>query len=536
MILLNQWVSIPGYAEDSSSELSGSSKIVSNLELLKKLNPQDIASEAWIEQARQRLFGFGDANYRLYMSKLPYVLNEPEKLQTTLSLQINKLEESWDKIEPKYGEIDTFSDYAKNHKIVAFDPNHYQNIISLETNDNSQTVWMWDLDLNSAYVLHAERGGHHTIKEVVYSPWNSKQLVMFGDYTVSLIDLDWSRDFKPKGIHFTSSKITKVIDLGKERSRLTFMTANGRIHILANSPDISSSSNVAIIAQFEHPGAIDMLVHPYNKNQLVSFSQFEIKVWDLSQNRLISTTALESTVLSGIKRPPIFLSSNPEHVLVWADIGKLHRFDLKAAKRVNSEPTHWACARSLTDFVVTKQPERLVVLCESDLLRVYDTSTLDLLETIQLNNYGFKGDLSLQDDRLYVWFQEASMLILLDSTSFEELGVISEDCVTGVSPKEPDYFCIDPEDEMVFRDIDFYPFDKNRLVSSNGEALYFWDLDKQQMHALPIDSETMPSDVTIHMHPNNPNLIFAIDKYGILQYWDFWSQASTSFPNYLDLD
>ena len=534
--MISSGVSATVCAQDSGFHLTGELESVSNIELLKKLSPNDFGFEDWVEQARQRLFGFGDANYRIYMSKLPYVLNDPQKLRTTLSLQIEKLEESWEKIEPKYGEIDSFSDYAKSHKIAAFDPDHYQNFVSLETKESSQKVWMWDLDLNSVYVLYSEQSRYHTINEVMYSPWNSKQLVMFADYIISLLDLDWSREFKPNGIHFTSSKITKVIDLGRASQQLLFMTANGQISILGNNADSNAPANVAIMAQFEHPDAIDVLVHPYNKKQLVSYSQFEIKVWDLVEKKLVSTTNLDSTVLSGIKRPPIFLPSNPEHVLVWAEIGKLHRFDIKTAQRVNSEPTHWACARSVTDLVITKQPERLVVLCESDLLRIYDTSTLDLIETIELKNKGFKGDLALQDDRLYVWFEEASMLILLDSKNFDELGVISEDCAIDAPFQESDYFCIDPQDEMVFQDIHFYPFDQNRLVSSNGEALYFWNLDKHQMHALPIDSETPPSDVTIHMHPKNPNLILAIDKYGVLQYWDFWSQASLSFPNYPDLD
>lgn len=513
---------------------SGEIKQLSNLRLASKLQGQDSGFEAWIERARERLLGFGDANYSLYMSRLPYVTGRPERLQATLFGQITRLEESWVKLEPRYGEINTFSAHALSHKVLAYDPRHYQNIVTLETKEKSQKVWMWDLELNVAYLLHSELGGHHKIQDVVYSPWNTRQLVMFGDVTVSILDLEWSKDFKPYGVYFTSSKITKIINLGSERKQLVFMTASGRINVLTNNDLNGLGSGVSIAASFEHPEAKGLLVHPYNKNQLISYSQFEIKVWDLNEKKLLSTTYLESTVLSGIRNPPIFLPSNPDHVLVWAEIGKLHRFDLKTSQRVNSEPTHWACARSVDGFVVTKQPERLVVLCESDLLRIYDTTSLDLVDTVELMNKGFKGDISLQGDRLHVWFHEASMMLILDAKTFDEIGAISEDCDPAISLIESSYICIDPQDELIFRDLEFYPFEKNRMVSSNGEALYFWSLDENKLQALPIDSESMPSNIKLHMHPKNPNLIFTIDTNGMLQYWDFWSQAAFTFPDYLD--
>lgn len=408
-------------------------------------------------------------------------------------------------------------------KIIDFDPNNHDRIL----------VEVRQINRVELYLIDTTQGQSHLIAATLQDPNLEAKFIPFMKNKILLNDMDGL------SVVDISSPVNPIWEMITPRLFRKIIIVPGTNAVALISPDNfgwglvfdEGAYTLKNMMQFANPGAsIEQMITSSDYPGIVfTVTKEKIFIWKPDDNNYLKTIDISSVV----SWKSAYLHQKKEDTItVLSANGIVTNYKVSTGERMAERDLGIECGRLTAGASLRSDGKRFLVSCKDYTLAIVDAKTLKLKGRVATPGASHHL-LPLGAGSKYAITREdrGRLIALVDTEKTKFEGYITRNCGAKLTLKV--FACLRPNPVLPVNILSAVvnPWDKQRLLTTNGSELTIWDTEFKQVHNLSVFDPEFREMAEIYINPHNPNKVYALQFNGWLAVVDFWKGAKKLVSN-----
>ena len=440
-----------------------------------------------------------------------------QKILSDASEQFLALNQVWKDAKPFMYTLKPSSP-ADHAYLLGFDPFvNGRAVIAEKFSSGLTKLRLWDFNKGISRVIFRTLKPSISFPKIFFLRWNPNQFIVQDENQIFEINAS-DKVVKQKSLHSGLRSLEILID--QKLRRLILRDLSSQIQVI----DLMGvKANQALL----HDRVLKIF-NLYGENDpYISLSNKSLKLWDrvtLQPMRTITSDINEQLYKRIAFRSP----SNPAQIITLFRFGGvIQNIDVNNGNVVAEGFIPIACRSSEDSLSVAPDRDFLALVCGNRTFYVIDPTTLVLKGKITAPEL-LEGNLSKlpgnQDTFIY-WDKSKEEINLFNAKRNAFLGQLGGTCSGNWLERICRRIGVLESESYAIKYLAFNPWQHDKILSSNGQNLVFWNLNNSQVNSISHPLASFHTGQYLHVNQGDPNRVILLNKDGSISVWDFWAAA-----------